>query len=346
MRRTIRLATLLLIPHLCAADWVLDQIKTDLAPFKNQSLTKVSLKEFVQQTPLDILLVYIQIRDGRVSSYCPGAVVHTGYQTRLEDTHQFLKALAKNYPIADTEFILTLHDCRNADSSMPIFSFAKSAHSTAILIPDFEILSRNDELFNMCEKASEKHPWKTKQEVVFWRGATTGGVYEINNYFSFPRGMLVYLSTQYPEWLDAGFNTLVQGTPEVYHFITTQIKPLAKTVSIPDHFQYKYLVDVDGNSSTYSRCRWILLSNSVLIKADSENVQWYYKALVPWVHFIPVEAHFQNLPDVYAWLKSHDAEAFQIASQGRDLGKIIFSKKEIERYVVTLLNEYTKLFRR
>ncbi len=332
-----------LFPYIGSADWMLDQIQEDLAPFKEQQISKASLQEFFQHASHDNLLVYVRIYKGKACSYSPGVIVNQGLQSRLDSVHQFFTELTKNYQIPDIHFIVALHDAESSFSSIPIFTFAKPKGSSAILIPDFEALTDNDKLIDMCEAASLKYPWRTKKEIVFWRGATTGGNFEIHNFLQFPRGLLVFLSTVYPKWLDAAFHAYVQATPDVYDFIETQIKPRSQSVPIPDHFQYKYLIDVDGNTSTYSRCRWILLSNCVLIKTDSDNVQWYYKAIKPWIHYIPVDADFQNLPDVYQWLKSHDEGALQIAEEGRTLGQTIFSKRELERYVVTLLNEYAKI---
>lgn len=102
---------------------------------------------------------------------------------------------------------------------------------------------------------------------------------------------------------------------------------------------------MDGNSTTYSRCRWILLSNSVLIKPASPNVQWYYSQMRPFVHYVPVDENFSELKTVYDWLNANGQEAKQIAKAGQDLGEQIFSQDGIEHYVLFLLDEYKKRIR-
>jgi protein glucosyltransferase len=325
---------------------MLDQIQEDLAPFKKNGVNSYLLKQFVQQASSHHLLVHIRIYQGKVFSYSPAAVIHTDIESRLNSVHQFFQVLAKDYKLPNVEFVLTLHDgisTKEMDSSLPLFTFAKNKYSPVILIPDFEALLGCNELLKICDNASVAYPWKMKKKVIFWRGATTGGIFEIANYLRFPRAKLVFLSKQYPQWLDAAFTALVQATPEVYDFILANTRPLARHVPIEDHFAYKYLIDVDGNSCTYSRCRWILLSNSVLVKPGSENIQWYYKALKPWIHYVPIQSDFQDLADQYKWLTQNDTAALRIAKQGQTLGKLIFSKLEIDRYVVTLLNEYSKI---
>ena len=348
MRTLILFLSYLLIPVFCSADWMLDQIQEDLKPFKKNGVNGSHLKQFVQQASSHNLLVHIKIRKGKVFSYSPAAVIHTEIESRLNIVHQFFKALAKDYKIPNIDFVVTLHDGvsfngEDFNADLPLFSFAKNKQCPSILMPDFEALSECNENLKICEEASKAYPWKTKKEVIFWRGATTGGLFEIGNYLQFPRSKLVLLSRQNPQWLDAAFTALVQSTPDVYNLLLAQTRPLAEHTPIKNHFAYKYLMDVDGNSCTYSRCRWILLSNSVLIKPDSKNIQWYYKALKPWVHYVPVQSDFKDLEGKFKWLILHDAIAFKIANQGQILGKLIFSKREIDRYMVTLLNEYSNI---
>lgn len=333
----------LFLPFFCFADWMQDQIQEDLKPFLAKRINSSNLKQFFQSASLDDLLMYVTIYQGRVYSYSPASIVHTEMQARLKSVHEFFNTLANHYKLPNVELIITLHDAWGSNPNIPIFTFGKNKHSTCVLLPDFEAMLGCEELFNKCEQASSLHPWNTKKEIMFWRGATTGGSFEINNYLRFPRAKIVFLSRMYPEWLDAAFMLLVQSTQEVYDYILANTRPLVPSVSIQDHFAYKYLIDVDGNTSTYSRCRWILMSNSTLVKHNSENIQWYYKALKEWVHYVPTEANFEDLPEVYHWLKTHDVEAQKIAKQGQELAKTIFSKQELERYVVTLLNEYAKL---
>ncbi|MBI3236731.1 MAG: hypothetical protein HYZ48_03395 [Chlamydiales bacterium] len=192
-----------------------------------------------------------------------------------------------------------------------------------------------------CQRACKEFPWRKKQPAIFWRGSSTGFLLDANNYRALPRFQLVRLSCSYP-WLDAQFTQLVQGSPSVYQAMVEESKPVSPQISIKYHFAYKYLIDIDGNSCTYSRCRWILMSNSVLIKPLSPNIQWYYKTLQPFVHYVPVAQNLENLEEVYAWLCSHDSEAKKIAFAGQELSKSLFSLESVERYIQLLFSEYKK----
>ena len=46
-------------------------------------------------------------------------------------------------------------------------------------------------------------------------------------------------------------------------------------------------------------------------------MQWYYSALVPWVHYVPVRGDLKDLDERLTWAMEHDQEAKEIAQRGR-----------------------------
>ena len=46
-------------------------------------------------------------------------------------------------------------------------------------------------------------------------------------------------------------------------------------------------------------------------------MQWYYSALVPWVHYVPVRGDLKDLDERLTWAMEHDQEAKEIAKRGR-----------------------------
>jgi hypothetical protein len=223
---------------------------------------------------------------------------------------------------------------------IPIFVFAKNTKSKSrILFPDFEAFNA-DQLILDCELAKNKHPWENKKEKVFFRGITTNKRVTIKNFMENPRFRIVQLSQQNPSLIDAAFTYVIEN----YKDFPSNICVMSPYVSMQDHFVYKYLIDIDGNSCTYSRCRWIMLSNSVLLKCESDNIQWYYDLLIPYENYIPIKKDFSDLQSQIAWLETHDKEAREISRNASALGKEIFNSQSVELYAVKLLNEYAKCF--
>ncbi len=329
--------------NICShADWMSDQIHEDLSPFKEQGIKKSALKAVMQKTPATSLFVYISIRKNTVSFTFDSPTVDAQAKPRLLAIQEFFQSLVKTRSLPDVDFLISLHDSFDEELPVPLFVFAKNASiKSSILMPDFEALSHQKSLLKHCSQYAKDYPWQKKRDVVFWRGSTTGGIYGMDNYLQFPRVKLVALSSAHPDWLDAGFTNLCQAPPEVLQYVLEKTRPLCPHLSMKDHFAYKYLIDIDGNSCTYSRCRWILLSNSTLLKPASPNIQWYYKALIPYVHYVPLKEDLSDLSIIYSWLKNHESKARAIAEQGRKLGESLFSKEGIENYIVALLHEYS-----
>ncbi len=334
--------------HLLITSWMIDQIREDLAPFEAEKIKRSLIYATMQKMPPHEGFLHIKIQKGTVSSsseeYFP-----VSDQIRARHIQRFFHSLAKKYRLPDVELLICVKDAYDDQIPIPVpvCVFAKKTSSTRkVLIPDFEALtSKVNKRLSLYTKAAQEHPWSSKKATIFWRGATSGGIYEKDNYLQFPRVKLVFLSQEHPDWLDAAFTVLCQSSPVVLETILQKSRPLSPYVSIPDHFAFKYLIDIDGNSCTYERCRWILVSNSTLLKPFSHNIQWYYKALQPGVHYVPLKEDLSDLETTYAWLKDHDGEAKKIADAGHDLGLAIFSQEAIQKYCATLLYEYSKIYR-
>jgi len=86
-----------------------------------------------------------------------------------------------------------------------------------------------------------------------------------------------------------------------------------------------------------------LLSNCTLVKVCSNLTQWYYKTLIPYEHYIPINQDLSNLHDSLIWLKKYDIEARTIAMNGQILAKEIFSEKKLLLYAYKLLLALSKI---
>ncbi len=326
--------------------WMQDQIKEDLKPFYGRVIKKSELLEELQlPRSKNNHLILVEIKNNALllsepsdTSGHPDIFPH-----RLNVLRTYFEHLAAERRLPNVSFLLSVHDsfnygCQTGD--FPIFTFAKRKSDCAVLLPDFEAWVFNDDMLAQYENYCLQHPWEAKREIMFWRGSSTGTHFTLENYKSLSRIKLVMLGEKASSWLDVGLVTLCQGAEKIPE-LRSYVKPFE---NIKNHFAYKYLIDVDGNSCTYSRCRWILLSNSVLVKPESQNVQWYYKALKPYEHYIPVRGDWSDLEEKYRWLKANDKEAQHVAFASQQLGKSLFSATAIGDYIEQLLREYATLY--
>jgi hypothetical protein len=70
-----------------------------------------------------------------------------------------------------------------------------------------------------------------------------------------------------------------------------------------ESLQYKYQLDIDGRSVSWTRLPYIMVQGSVPIKADSEFGQWFYGDIRPYVHYVPIKDDLSDLVDQVEWLR-------------------------------------------
>lgn len=168
----------------------------------------------------------------------------------------------------------------------------------------------------LLDQKGAEFPWDEKEDLAFWRGSTTSGNYSKPAWRDYPRSRLVFISRDYPKVLDAKFSNLILGAQ--YNEALQAEEGIFGEFLLPDELiKYKYLIDVDGNASTYSRYYWILRSNCVPIKQVSCFTQWNYAALEPYKHYVPVKEDLSDLKDQTLWAKTHPEEARSIAEESR-----------------------------
>jgi protein glucosyltransferase len=344
MKTFFYLLTLLLSLSGFANHWIQQQVAEDLADVPLASFTSQEvLHLFEEMSEQGQQVQLYTIKNNRLSSRSSTR----SDNWRNPHLDRYLLRLTQQHRLPDMKFIIRTDDGVATPFRLPIFAFAKFREAKNVChFPDFEMLwelaDRERNWIPSCQQRSQQHPWETKKAIGFFRGMSTGKWNPSLPDFGNDRVRLTIFSYHHPSLVDATVSQLWQS--DLREYITTIGKEISGA-SIDTHFEYKYIFDVDGNASSYSRGRWILLSNSVLLKVMSDCSQWYHKALEPYVHFVPVKSDLSDLQDILEFLKSNDEKARQIATQGVTLGTQIFSYEMTDQYVLSLLYEYTKRMR-
>jgi hypothetical protein len=104
---------------------------------------------------------------------------------------------------------------------------------------------------------------------------------------------------------------------------------------IPDKemVNYKYILDVDGNASTWDATAWKLNSGSVIFKTDGPWQQWFYDEYVPWIHYIPIQDDFSDLQEKYKWCEEHPKECEEMIFKCKRLFQQIYRVSNLINYV-------------
>lgn len=324
--------------------WMIEQIESDLAIFQETGISSLDLENVAKDFSTDRQLIHIKIKNNHVTfAYPHKDPLKTIRTLSLFKTFQ---RLANMHLLPDLELLIHAGDYVDQDPSGPIFSFAKpKSIKKVISFPDFEALLGYSKIRKEVVKATNAFPFENKIDKVFWRGSTTGGVFSQANWKTYPRSLATLLSLENPDLLDAKFTALVQMQDETAKEDIKNANVLSENVPIFDHIKYRYLLDIDGNSCTYSRLYWILLSNCVCIKQITENEQWYYKGIKPFEHYLPVNSDLSDLFEVLAWAKENPEECEIIVERSTSFAKEDLSFAAIHQYIYLLLQAYAKLLR-
>lgn len=333
-------------------EWMIKQIAIDLADVPKSGITQQMIEETINQD-LEFIAKF-SIRNGQVS-------VHTKMARRdyCNPLHIVLNELSSYVKLPDVDILYNVDDAPYNYANLiannvppvslskylaPVLSPTKHLNDkNVVAIPDTHTLMRMEPHFQAVQLGNSKYTWEIKRPKAFWRGATTGGFYYQETYNKFPRAKLVQLSSQFPEILDAKFNEITQDATGQIEGIFAGLDYLSNNINVSEHMQYKYQILIDGNASAWTRCYWQLHCNSVILKQDSDYIQWYHALLKPYVHYIPFDYYCSDLLEKIQWAKDNDNKVQEIIKNANDLAENCLKYSDMLLYLYVVITSYAKL---
>ncbi|CAG5117018.1 unnamed protein product [Candidula unifasciata] len=189
-------------------------------------------------------------------------------------------------------------------------------------------LGRWDLQRDIISRAAEKWPWEKKEDQAFFRGSRT----------SAERDPLILLSRAEPDLVDAQYTKNQAWKSEE----DTLYRPPAAEVKLEDHCKYRYLFNFRGVAASF-RLKHLFLCNSTVFHVGSEWLEFFYPALKPWVHYIPVKSDLSNARELILFAKENQAIVQGIAERGRRFIMEHLRMEDITCYWKKLLLSYAQL---
>ena len=84
-----------------------------------------------------------------------------------------------------------------------------------------------------------------------------------------------------------------------------------------EQIKYSYLIDIEGRGYS-GRVKLMLFFRRPLFLQERDQVEWYHKLLVPYIHYIPVRNDLSNLEEQYYWAEQNQDESHAIAQRAQD----------------------------
>lgn len=301
--------------------WMLEQIEEDFSGI--ETITKEMVEEgFRAFEHLSPMVVRYRIVDNELYRYFT-----EGESISLDDnnTERAIKTITQRTSLPNMDFIISYYDQYpfGPPSKTPVFVSAKLKNTpNAILIPDWRSIGHwwMSEIKEVTKSAC---PWENKRSFALWRGGLTRAV----------RYDLVKLSLTHPEVLDARFSSYPSDA-------AMEEGVLGNRVSWKEFCSCKYLPYVDGVMCAAPALQSRLLSGSLTFKPDSEEIQWFYRAIKPHVHYVPVKSDLSDLIEKILWAKDHDEECRQIAERACQFAKENLLYSDVLNYFAFVLQRY------
>jgi hypothetical protein len=208
------------------------------------------------------------------------------------------------------------------------------------LVPDnLFISSRGYESTRLALKHAYL-PWEQRRAAALWRGTTTGHPVDRSiGWRSLPRVALCEIGRRHSELIDAGITRATQLAHQEQVEAELRAAGYLKEFVPPTNFsQYKYQIDIDGNTNSWPGLFQKLLTGATVLKVESPGLyrQWYYDRLRAWYNYIPVVADMADLIEKIRWLRAHDDAARQIGDAGRALAESATLDSELDGSVSTI----------
>ena len=336
--------------------WMDQQISKDLSHVPGEGITKRLIEETMKNSPAEIALY--RIKDGVLSVHTTHAMSQDTKNLLCNPIAETLAELNSYVKLPDVEFLHFVWDSPStgpngaafnaphvifSNYQIPVFASCKILEEkNVVLFPDpWTLKFIKDGSLDKTKLGNSTYPWSQKISKAIWRGMTTGGSYYKDIYQRFPRVKLVQLSNNFPEILDAKFNT-IYGDYYVKS-IFPQLNYMGETLPIEDHMQYKYQILIDGNSAPWTRGFWQLHCNSVILKQTSNYIQWYYELLKPYVHYIPFDYHCTDLIEKIRWAQNNEDKVLEIIKNANSVAENCLQYSDILLYMYAVINKYAKL---
>jgi len=266
--------------------------------------------------------------------------------------HFILKLLPE---LPDMELLVNTRDHPMAskwreDDPPPIFSFSKPPNQYHdIMYPAWTFweggpavwpiyptgLGRWDQQIKVIGKKAKEWPWRKKEDLAFFRGSRT----------SDERDPLVLLSRRRPEIADAQYTKNQAWKSDK----DTLGMPPATEVALEDHCKYKFLFNFRGVAASF-RFKHLFLCNSLVLHVGPANrgddwLEFFYPAMKPWVHYIPVTTAMTEAEDLLNFFRVNDDYAKKIAKRGRKFILNHLRMQDVTSYWRQLLTSYARLMR-
>jgi len=232
---------------------------------------------------------------------------------------------------------INFHDYHETEG---VLTFGSNINSKSVLIPDLYQIKNYSQSLHFSD--NDNVNFLDKKSKIVFGGSSTGNEFELDKN--------VRLNTCIWSIKDrwAQINTVFKITSLVQISIQKMSEYLisnkcklsqiySENISIKEQLKYRYILSIDGNTWSWDRPVWVMNSNSLLFKYESNNVGWYYPILEENKHYVNVNKH--NLENKFNFFENNNNQAQEIIRNSNKFVEDYCKSKAWILYFKTLLEE-------
>ena len=179
--------------------------------------------------------------------------------------------------------------------------------------------------------------WQSRSDAIIWRGGMNGTGWmslvpeDVDNPAVLQRIRMV-MRLKGLAGVDARLMDM-HASVAPYTALARAEGLLAEPLPAPTWLGHKFAIDIDGYTNTWSNLLVRMLYGCCVLKVASDfgYRQWYYDALRPFEHYVPVAADMSDFAEKIDWVRSHPAEASAIAVRGQALARTLTFASQASR---------------
>lgn len=225
------------------------------------------------------------------------------------------------------------YDYESCGINQPIIQYCrlKKQRGSVVLFP----LSKHSHGFGGANipNFQDDLSFSEKNDYVVWRGVPTGSYSfsdkKINAKELYVNNELSHLHTLFPrhnlvpkiyneDFFNVGFVDYKNAPDKNNDFYKEHILPyLKERLSIKEQLKNKFILAIDGNDGP-SNLFWALMSNSLVLKVQSEWETALCVGLKEWVHYVPVLNEPEDIKEKVKYLLKNNDKCLEIINNAHE----------------------------
>ena len=316
----------------------------ELTDWRNRDLRRAETERLLHQAaaPRADVRLY-RFADGRVAmqKLLTSVTPVPSKEVRAQAYLRFFTALLPLLPPGlNTTICMCLEDRVTLPLDVPCFGFQRAQHETSALMPDIDVICLD---FYEHAQFADAIPYADKAIRAVFTGSTTGGHTNLERarQFVLPRLRAAHFFEHHDE-VDFRLPSLAQCSDDARAFLQTQSFCQMPRIDWREQFRTRFLLSMDGNGATCSRVAIALASQAVLLKYDSPHILYYFPALVPHEHYIPI-AQDQEVLEIVQAERAQPGKYAHVPVAANAFTRTYLTRPRVMEYAARLIASYAAL---